>query len=442
MKFVLRAKSEDRKEIIRGTSVALVFRVVGMLSGYIFFFLVSRIYGAESLGIWALSFTVLSLAAFSSRLGLPRALLRFISAYASQGAFSTAWLIYKKSLKIILSLSILIGIGIFSFSGQISLIIFNKPELTPALKLVGIILPFFVTLSINTECIRGVRRIEVYGLVRSLSNYLVPILVIGLFYFFYTSLYIPVIATVIGLAVAFVVSTFYWVGYGKSRLTDEPSYVSYKKIIYTALPMLLSGSMFILVGWINTFMIGIYNPAEDVGFYNVAAKIANLGAIPTLAITTIAAPKFAQYFGKGDLQKLRENIDYVGKLIFYFSTPILLIVILFPDLLLGFFGKDFAMARNALLIIAGSRFLGAICGPVGFIMQMTGKEKEYSWVRLAEVVAIIAINIWLIPILGYTGAAIASLVGGMIRSFSSIFLINKYIGINTLIFFRLRKGNF
>jgi len=72
-------------ELVKGSGTALTLRILGLVFGYIFTLIITRGYGAEAMGIFALSFTVLQISSVIGRLGMDTALLRFVAEYSAQG---------------------------------------------------------------------------------------------------------------------------------------------------------------------------------------------------------------------------------------------------------------------------------------------------------------------------------------------------------------------
>lgn len=77
-------KDTHLKELLKGSSIAFIFRITGMLTGYMFTLLITRNFGAGVMGTFALSFTVLTVFSVLGRIGLDTALLRFVAEYLSQ----------------------------------------------------------------------------------------------------------------------------------------------------------------------------------------------------------------------------------------------------------------------------------------------------------------------------------------------------------------------
>ena len=144
--------------------------------------------------------------------------------------------------------------------------------------------------------------------------------------------------------------------------------------------MLLSGSSLILMGWIDSFMIGIMSDdISDLGIYNIAVRISTIGTMILFSINSIAAPKFSELYVNNKLEELKSVISNATKLIFLFTIPILIILVLIPGFLLGLFGQDFSNGYVALRILCIGQFFNAFCGSVGYIMQLTGNEKKFQY---------------------------------------------------------------
>src|SRR4030042_4198274 len=82
--FSIKLKDIHLKELISGTTVALFLKIIGISFGYIFTLLITRNFGADTMGIFALCTTVLSMASILGRLGTDTALLRFLAEYSAQ----------------------------------------------------------------------------------------------------------------------------------------------------------------------------------------------------------------------------------------------------------------------------------------------------------------------------------------------------------------------
>src|SRR6185295_15708781 len=114
---------------------------------------------------------------------------------------------------------------------------------------------------------------------------------------------------------------------------------------------------------------------EDVGIYRNAFKVAIITRIVLTAFLVPAAPKFAELFSQGKMNELARSAQFVTKIIFWCSAPILAVVILLAPFIMGIFGKEFVAGADALIILAIGQFINAATGPVSNILMMTGRQK-------------------------------------------------------------------
>ncbi|MBK7964582.1 MAG: polysaccharide biosynthesis C-terminal domain-containing protein [Bacteroidetes bacterium] len=198
-------------------------------------------------------------------------------------------------------------------------------------------------------------------------------------------------------------------------------------MVTESLPMMITGSIFFILNWIDNLVIGVYRTEIEVGLYDTAFKIASASAIILMAINAIQGPTFAEYHSKNDISKLRNSIFTSTKMLFYATLPFTLLICIFPEWILSFFGNDFKQASTALIILSIGNFFSSITGSVGILLQMTGHQKPYNNIILCAAITSIILNIILVPRIGITGAAIASAIAKIIQNLAgSIYVYKKF----------------
>jgi len=184
--------------------------------------------------------------------------------------------------------------------------------------------------------------------------------------------------------------------------------------------MMLTGSIFFILGWTDNLILGIFRSEEEVGMYDTAFKIAAASAIVLLAMNAIQAPSFAELHSKGDNKRLKNYVFNSTRLIFYATLPITLLILIFPVQILSIFGPAFSYAWPALCIMAIGNFVNCITGSVGILLQMTGHQRSYNKIITSTAIGSIALNILLIPYWGITGAAISSAIAKIFQNLASV----------------------
>jgi O-antigen/teichoic acid export membrane protein len=179
---------------------------------------------------------------------------------------------------------------------------------------------------------------------------------------------------------------------------------------------------------------------EDVGIYHTAFKLSMFAAVALMSINSIAAPKFAEMFGKDDMDGLKRVVHQSTKMIFWTSVPLVTIFFIFSEFLLGLFGEEFKIGVTAFIFLSCGRLISSFSGSVGNILQMTGNQNIYAKILFIGAILNITLNLILIPetsplaslnIVGINGAAFASMSSLIIWNLSMVFVVKKKFGFYT-----------
>ena len=408
----LRAKLEADghfRELVKGSATFFILRILGMVVAYAFTLVVTRTLGASAWGIFALCLTVLQITSVVGRLGLDTALLRFIAQYNAQGKGATARSIYLKSVSLVIPFSLFLSIVLYFLAPVLSAKVFGKEYLTSYMRIMAFAVPFFVLLYINSESLRAFKKIKEYTIFQNLLPSLIALLFFGIL-FVHSRIRRPeaiVYAYIFGIGAAFLLSSFFLQG-EFSKATGTKENVSLKHIFSVSFPMLMSSSLFMIMSWTDTIMLGMWRTPEEVGIYNIAVRLAMITSFSLAAINSIAAPKFAEFWGKGDLEGLKRVAQQSTKLIFWTSAPVLTLYLIFPGWFMGLFGEEFRKGALALVFLTIGQFVNAATGSVGLILMMTGKQNVHLVLRVLMILGNVFFNYLLIPTYGIIGASIAT----------------------------------
>jgi len=155
------------------------------------------------------------------------------------------------------------------------------------------------------------------------------------------------------------------------------------------------------------------------------------------------APKFSELYYSGKLNELFQVARKSTKMIFWSTAPILISLIVFGKfVLLNFFGLNFIKSYTPLLIIIVGQFINAICGPVGYFLNMTGNERFVSFVILISCIINIVLGYALIPKYGINGSAVASAISIIFWNLTMVSFVKikyKFLFIYNPLFFRCKK---
>ncbi len=178
--------------------------------------------------------------------------------------------------------------------------------------------------------------------------------------------------------------------------------------IHSAGGFFLLGILYILNSRIDIFLLGLLKGSEEVGVYNIVLKISETIAFGLVIVNFVVAPVIAKLFAQGEILQLQQLITRAAQMVFLFSFPLILLIFLFGQNVLVFFGVDFLNSHEALLILCFGQIINILCGSVGTLLMMTGHQRFSLYALGISTVFNIVVNIILTPGYGVVGTAIAT----------------------------------
>ena len=185
----------------------------------------------------------------------------------------------------------------------------------------------------------------------------------------------------------------------------QPRYDLYRWVT-RALPMAGADITEMLLLNADILILGLFVAPEYVAFYFAATRLAQILAYVPYGATAATAQKYAVLAGRpSELQAL------IGKVATY-STVLTgmgaLLLSLFAAQLLAAFGPDYSQAAPIVALLCLGIVVSCAFGPGEDVLNMLGQERVCSLAFLSALAVNIALNFALIPFLGLTGAAIAT----------------------------------
>lgn len=414
--------NKDFSEVLKKGSSALLIRIAGFVAGYLFIFYTVKLFGAETQGRLNLSFSFMMIGALICRLGLD---IHFVKIYSIPGNFHNSKGIYYKVIPYVLALTLLISGCIFLFSEHISNYIFNDPELSIFLKWVSPCVIFFTFILLNASVFRGLKKNSLYAFLFNGGRYIFTLIIFLGLVIFYNNPIITIIAHTLAILILFLISLRYIFKYNFPF--GRTSTYTTKRFVQQSLPMLVSTSMIVFLGWSDTIVLGIYKNSSDVGIYSVVLKISVVTSFTFQALDSILAPKLSNAYHAKEMTLFKKLVKFSTILNSIISILVVIAIIFFKDLILAVFGDEFFKASTALIILCIGQLFNAICGPVGSILQMTGRQVVFRNILMLAFLINILLNFLLAPSYGINGVAVATALSLAFWNLSSVIYISKKI---------------
>jgi O-antigen/teichoic acid export membrane protein len=435
----------DFSEILKGGSIALVYRVASMVLSYALMVYVSRELGESGIGIYNLCLAISGILVMVASMGFNSSIVRFTSQYSTLEKHYLVRAVFKGIVKLTVPLSIVMGLVFFFLAETLAVYVYHDESLILPFKLIGVILPLSVIGTINVEFIRGLKDVHISELFRNLVIQFINLAAFSLAIYLGIRTIYAVDSYALGVAIAGIYTSYYIWRYFKRKkpneiqASTEDASFSMKEHLVISLPMIMTSFIQLLNGKVDTIMLGIYTDTAAVGIFSVALKISIITNFMISSLKTIALPKISELYWKEDMKNLKIIVRKSTNVIMLFSIPISLILLIFPELILSLVKESFTSGATTLRILAFTQLLNSMCGLVGAFMNMTGHQAYFTRLVIISTVVNIVLNVLWIPIWGMEGAAWATLVSTSIWNIAGgIFIYRKY-QVNTFFSFKWRK---
>lgn len=214
-----------------------------------------------------------------------------------------------------------------------------------------------------------------------------------------------------------------------NRLPAVSQRALYREVIKYSLFMIISSGGILIVGKLDSIMIGAYLGFAETGIYTIAYFIATVIEIPKRAMAQIITPLYALAFQQKQLDKVRELYQKSS------TTQLIIAQLLLIGLLINLHnlfvyvpkGEIFEAGKWVVVLIGFARLIDSAAGMNGELIVMSKYYKFNIWAIGALSILTAGSNILLIPALGMNGAALATLITFFFFNLiKGVFIYRKY----------------
>jgi len=199
-------------------------------------------------------------------------------------------------------------------------------------------------------------------------------------------------------------------------------------LVYSAL-IILGGSAAVILLEVDKFMINQYIEIENVAYYAVAVHIATVIIAPSRAMHQITYPMTAEYLNKGKMTDLRELYKKTSLTLFIVAGLVFLMVILNLNDLYKLIPEEYGGGFLVVLLIGLVKLYDSLLGCNNAILYNSKHYRLVLWLGIFLAFMTVLFNMWLIPMYGIEGAALASFLAVFIYNTCKLTLVRSKFGL-------------
>lgn len=396
----------------------------------------ARVLGAEGYGIYAYAYALVMLLSLPAQAGLPNLVLRETARGIAEGRPDLVqgvwrWASQAGALVSVALIGLAAALLVLLRGGRMGV---QEWALAWALSLV----PLVVLGNIRGAALRGLGCIvpgQLPEFVIRPGLFLVLALGLGLVSSGRPSAAAAMALHVAAAAIAFIVGGFMlWRFTPRAVWQTQPQYAG-QAWLSSVFPLAIIAAMQTINHQADILILGLFQSDREVGLYRVAVQSATLASFGLQAVNTVVAPRFARLYTKGKMDELQRLATISARVVLSFNVAVTVLFVLFGKVfLISVFGPAFVASYIPLLILLLGQFINAAMGSVGFLLNMTGHEKDTARVLVIAASINVILNFLCIPWSGMVGAAFASATSMALWNALLWRTARRRLGINTMAF--------
>ena len=417
------------KKIVGQSAVYFLGTVISVIVGFFFKVYLSRILGANSLGIYSLGITIIGVLGIFLSFGYGNGLIRFVSKYKATQNYNN--LISYLTNTSIINLCVVLPISFlfYFFPEIIAGNILKTPTLKEYIPLFGLMMFINSFLILAEQTIRGLQEVKKSTIINTFLRLPFKIGLVVLFFNWGWRLEGYIVAEVLGsvLALIFLIILIRKLlpnltYFKRANFNSEEKKYSLNLLITNSVLALgRHGDKIVLVYYLSTFELGIYS---------VTLTIAAFIPLVLTSVNSIFSPIISQLHSQNKLKDLEHYFQLSGRYIFLLSFPLMVFIFLFSKPIMSLFGNDFIQGSVLLSLIVIGQLINVSMGSVGLMLQMTGLEKPVRDISIVTSLISFLLYFLLISKWGLVGLGVVYIFNILLQNIACTYVLNKYLNIH------------
>ena len=399
--------------IQRQSIVSLIWQIAFTFIGFLSTMYFAHTVGAGVLGAYFLFMAYLGIIGLVTDGGFGGAAIKRISEGEEQNAYFSAFVVLRS---LFVTVVILVLITVRSYF----------VDLNEAGTFIWLILALVVSLLYGAVSggMQGCGKIGIQatgGFINNISRIIVQVFAVFLGF------------GVAGLAGGFVVGMF--VGSIVQLRFFDLRFVRFgwrhiKSLATFSVWVFLISSGMIVFSTADTIMIGYYLNNADVGVYRIVLQFTSLAAFTTVALRSSLYPRVSRWGKTSETGLIEESLSRAFTYSLVLAIPMFAGGVLLGDkLLYYFYGSEFGQGYMTMVVLFIVQIVNIFYFFLSTYLSALDHLKDQFKITVVAVVANIALNVALIPVIGIAGAAIATLVTMGLNAVLAMWVLSKMLTI-------------
>ena len=192
----------------------------------------------------------------------------------------------------------------------------------------------------------------------------------------------------------------------------------------------LTASGSLVFCYADTILIGFFMNNADVGIYRTAFQLTSVATFATLAFHTVLYPKISNWGVQGLITEIENSLARAWTYSLFLAIPTCIGGWILGEKLLYFlYGASFVAGAPALFFLLLVQVVNVFMFLGTMSLTALNRPKDAFWITVIAASANILLDLALIPMIGITGAAVATLVAMTLNAVGALILLSRVISV-------------
>jgi O-antigen/teichoic acid export membrane protein len=192
----------------------------------------------------------------------------------------------------------------------------------------------------------------------------------------------------------------------------------------------LTSSGSLIFSYTDTILISFFMNTAEIGIYRTALQLASVGSFTTLAFQTVLYPKISSWAAHGQVTDIENSLARACTYSLLLAIPTCIGGWILGDRLLYFlYGASFTEGTIPLVFLLLVQIVNIFMFLGTMSLNALDHPRDAFYITFIASLANILLNIAFIPVMGITGAAIATLIAMALNAVGAFILLSKVISV-------------
>ena len=192
----------------------------------------------------------------------------------------------------------------------------------------------------------------------------------------------------------------------------------------------LTASGSLVFSYADTILIGFFMSNANVGIYRTTFQLTSVATFATLALHAVLYPKISNWGTRGQITEIENSLARAWTYSLFLAIPTCIGGWILGDKLLYYlYGASFVEGAPALFFLLLVQVVNVFMFLGTMSLTALNRPKDVFQVTVIASIANIFLDISLIPLLGITGAAVATLIAMTLNALGALLLLSRVISV-------------